>query len=194
MATLSGSRPDQRRSWLETRHLAPPHPAGPRGHGPAGGHLRRNRPVQLRLHGLVPDRQLDEQLTGLYGARTTRPASVRQPVRKAGSADGPGKASGTLNARINGGRSCRFPRLGATRTSLPPMTTRSCWPSPRRQAGGPYAVQRRLPAGGRRDALRRRDRHRASPREKQRTLSSLVWTMMVVSLGGLVLIGLVGTV
>src|SRR6476620_1516337 len=142
-------------------------------------------------------RQLDDQLTG--AADRARDFS-RPPLGSAGNRpdplEGRGQRVGTLVARIQSGQvSAGFRASDATRKPLSAADNQTLLelrrdgiPVDRTLSTGAYRlVAAQTPYG---DVI-----VTGLPLTgKQNTLNSLVWTMVVVSLGGLVLIGLAGTV
>lgn len=138
-------------------------------------------------------KQLDEQL---MQASHGRPP-VGDPNGRPDPLDARGQSIGTLNARILAGQvsSAGFLSSDATRTSLSPNDAGILLALP--HDGRP--VDRTLSNGGYRLVAT------GTPygdviitglplAAKENTEASLVWTMVLVSLGGLVLIGLAGTV
>ncbi|MBB6406156.1 HAMP domain-containing sensor histidine kinase [Arthrobacter sp. AZCC_0090] len=138
-------------------------------------------------------KQLDEQL---MQASHGRPP-IGDPNGRSDPLDARGQSIGTLNARILGGQvsSAGFLSPDATRTNLSPNDAAVLLALP--HDGRP--VDRSLSKGGYRLVAT------ATPygdviitglplASKEDTEASLVWTMVLVSLGGLVLIGLAGTV
>ncbi|WP_427004966.1 HAMP domain-containing sensor histidine kinase [Pseudarthrobacter sp. H2] len=143
-------------------------------------------------------RQLDTQLDQASGRAREfgRPAPGNTGVGRPDPLEARGQGIGTLNARILGGAvsSAGFLAEDATRKGLSPddghallALTPNGIPVDRTLSAGAYrltAVQ--APYG---DVI-----VTGLPlADKQNTLTSLVWTMVVVSAGGLVLIGLAGT-
>jgi two-component system OmpR family sensor kinase len=143
-------------------------------------------------------RQLDERLG--QASRLSNEAGRPRPSNPSGRQDGfegPGQGVGTLIARIDNGNvsSAGFLAKDATVASLSPEDNQILLalqhdgtPVDRALSTGSYrlvAVQ--APYG---DVI-----VTGLPlNEKQNTLNSLVWTMVIVSMGGLILIGLAGTV
>jgi two-component system OmpR family sensor kinase len=143
-------------------------------------------------------RQLDERLG--QASRLSNEAGRPRPSNPSGRQDGfegPGQGVGTLIARIDNGTvsSAGFLAKDATVASLSPEDNQILLalqhdgtPVDRALSTGSYrlvAVQ--APYG---DVI-----VTGLPlNEKQNTLNSLVWTMVIVSMGGLILIGLAGTV
>ncbi|MDR6506283.1 HAMP domain-containing sensor histidine kinase [Arthrobacter oryzae] len=143
-------------------------------------------------------RQLDDRLgqASRLSNEAGRPR-LGNPAGRPDPLDGPGQGVGTLIARIDNGdvSSAGFLASDATRASLSPEDDQVLLalrhdgtPVDRTLSAGtfrlvaveaPYGdvIVTGLPLG-----------------PKQNTLSSLVWTMGIVSMGGLVLIGLAGTV
>ncbi|WP_426998194.1 ATP-binding protein [Pseudarthrobacter sp. N5] len=143
-------------------------------------------------------RQLDDQLSGASRRSSDfgRP-SPGNPNGRPDPLDAKGQGVGTLIARIEGGEvsSAGFLASDATRAALSPGDDHVLLDL---MAGG-TPVDRTLSTGAYRLVAA------ATPygdvmvtglplAAKQSTLTSLVWTMVIVSLGGLVLIGLAGTV
>ncbi|MCY1219594.1 putative sensor histidine kinase TcrY [compost metagenome] len=198
MPTLSGVTRKDRRRWLD----------------PSTWHLR-TRLVLVAMALLVAicgaiglfsyasmdsflTRQLDERLG--QASRLSNEAGRPRPSNPSGRQDGfdgPGQGVGTLIARIDDGNvsSAGFLAKDATVASLSPEDNQILLalqhdgtPVDRALSTGSYrlvAVQ--APYG---DVI-----VTGLPlNEKQNTLNSLVWTMVIVSMGGLILIGLAGTV
>jgi len=197
VANLSGAVRTQRRSWLK----------------PGTWHLR-TRLVLVAMALLVAicaaiglfsyasmdsflTRQLDDQLAG--AADRARDFG-RPPLGSAGNRpdplEGRGQRVGTLVARIQSGQvSAGFLASDATRKPLSAADNQTLLelrrdgiPADRTLSTGAYRlVAAQTPYG---DVM-----VTGLPlAEKQSTLTSLVWTTTIVSLGGLVLIGLAGTV
>lgn len=142
-------------------------------------------------------RQLDDQLSNASRRSSDfgRPASGN-PSGRPDPLEARGQGVGTLNARIEDGEVSRAGFLAgdATRKSLSPADnevllalTPNGVPVDRTLSAGAYRLTAvRAPYG---DVI-----VTGLPlAEKESTLTSLVWTMVVVSAGGLVLIGLAGT-
>ncbi len=142
-------------------------------------------------------RQLDDQLSNASRRSSDfgRPASGN-PSGRPDPLEARGQGVGTLNARIEDGEVSRAGFLAgdATRKSLSPddnevllALTPNGVPVDRTLSAGAYRLTAvRAPYG---DVI-----VTGLPlAEKDSTLTSLVWTMVVVSAGGLVLIGLAGT-
>ncbi|HKU31771.1 HAMP domain-containing sensor histidine kinase [Arthrobacter sp. NyZ413] len=138
-------------------------------------------------------RQLDEQLAQASHGRPP----IGDPSGRPDPLDARGQSIGTLNARILGGQvsSAGFLSSDATRSALSPSDAAILLALP---ANG-RPVDRTLSNGGYRLV--------ATPTPygdvsitglplaaKESTEASLVWTMVIVSLAGLMLIGLAGTV
>ncbi|MDQ0079607.1 sensor histidine kinase [Arthrobacter oryzae] len=142
-------------------------------------------------------KQLDDRLSqaSRISNNAGRPPSGN-PSGRQDPLDGPGQGVGTLFARINGENvNSGFLAKDATRASLSPeddqvllALRRDGTPVDRTLSTGSYRlVAVEAPYG---DVI-----VTGLPLdEKQNTLSSLVWTMVIVSMGGLALIGLAGTV
>ena len=198
MPTLSGEIRKDRRRWLD----------------PSTWHLR-TRLVLVAMALLVAicgaiglfsyasmdsflTRQLDERLG--QASRLSNEAGRPRPSTPSGRQDGfdgPGQGVGTLIARIDDGNvsSAGFLAKDATVASLSPEDNQILLalqhdgtPADRALSTGSYRlVAVEAPYG---DVI-----VTGLPlTEKQNTLNSLVWTMVIVSMGGLVLIGLAGTV
>ena len=132
VSNLSGEVRTPGRSWLNpaTWHLRTRLVL--RGHGPAGGHLRRGRPVQLCLHGLVPDPAAGRAAEpGLQTAPTT-PAGPPLGNSTAGPIplEARGQGVGTLERpdpeRRRSAAPASSPRTPPALRS-PPRTSRSSW-------------------------------------------------------------------
>lgn len=142
-------------------------------------------------------KQLDDRLgqASRISNNAGRPPSGN-PTGRPNPLDGPGQGIGTLFARINGENvSSGFLAKDATRSSLSSEDDQVLLalrhdgtPVDRTLSTGSYRlVAVEAPYG---DVI-----VTGLPLdEKQNTLNSLVWTMVIVSMGGLVLIGLAGTV
>ncbi|WP_104140879.1 HAMP domain-containing sensor histidine kinase [Arthrobacter sp. ZGTC131] len=197
MAKLSGAARTQRRSWLK----------------PGTWHLR-TRLVLVAMALLVAicaaiglfsyasmdaflTRQLDEQLTGAADrARDFGRPPPGSTGNKPDPLEGRGQRVGTLAARIQAGQvSAGFLASDATRKALSAADdqvilglSRDGVPVDRTLSTGAYRlVAAKTPYG---DVM-----VTGLPlADKQNTLTSLVWTITIVSLGGIVLIGLAGTV
>jgi two-component system OmpR family sensor kinase len=143
-------------------------------------------------------RQLDDRLS--QASRLSNEAGrprLGNPSGRPDPLDGPGQGVGTLIARIDNGNvsSAGFLASDATRASLSPEDDQVLLAL--RHDGTP--VDRTLSAGSYRlvavEAPYGDIIVTGLPLDaKQNTLSSLVWTMVIVSMGGLVLIGIAGTV
>lgn len=199
MPTLAGEIRKDRRRWLD----------------PSTWHLR-TRLVLVAMALLVAicgaiglfsyasmdsflTRQLDDRLgqASRLSNEAGRPRlgnpSGRDPL------EGPGQGVGTLIARINGGNvsSAGFLASDASRASLSPADDQVLLalrhdgtPVDRTLSTGSYRLVAVEAPYGNGDVF-----VTGLPlNEKQNTLNSLVWTMVIVSMGGLVLIGLAGTV
>ncbi|WP_369046450.1 sensor histidine kinase [Sinomonas sp. P10A9] len=208
MGKLSGAEPRSGRSWLH----------------PDTWHLRTKLVLvtTLLLVGICTvvgallyatmDRVLTQQLDGQLAQASHRAAEYGTPGRSSGASpdplDAPGQGAGTLNARISSGvlvtsglrtsdgtRVALTPSDAATLASLPVASQPTGGPG----ADLPTAVERRLSAGSYRLVAVKTAYGDVVVTglplaSTESTLNSLVLTTVLVSLGGLVLVGLIGTV
>ncbi|MDQ4489884.1 HAMP domain-containing sensor histidine kinase [Sinomonas sp. ASV486] len=208
MGKLSGAEPRSGRSWLH----------------PDTWHLRTKLVIvtTLLLVGICTvvgallyatmDRVLTQQLDGQLAQASYRAAEYGTPGRSSGPSrdplDAPGQGAGTLNARISNGVlvTSGLRTSDGTRVALTPSdaATLASLPVASQQTGGPgadlpTAVERRLSAGSYRLVAVKTAYGDVVVTglplaSTESTLNSLVLTTVLVSLGGLVLVGLIGTV